>query len=96
MDICDKIGESTINAKDCLRSVVKRLNHQDPHIVMQAITVSQDTFPSDILSILQSPKLTFNMQHLCQTYDKTLFPVTGFEVLIIKYEDGCLLGFSTV
>jgi hypothetical protein len=39
MDICDRIGNSPVHAKDCLRSVVKRLNHQDPHIVMQAITV---------------------------------------------------------
>ncbi|PSN36534.1 Signal transducing adapter molecule 1 [Blattella germanica] len=39
MDICDKVGTSQANAKDCLRSIVKRLNHQDPHIVMQAITV---------------------------------------------------------
>jgi hypothetical protein len=81
MDICDKIGESTNNAKDCLRSIVRRLNHQDPHIVMQAITVSLDSYPSDILSILQSPKLTFNMQYLCQTYGKTLLSVSGFEVL---------------
>lgn len=39
MDICDKIGNSQVHAKDCLRSIVKRLNHQDPHIVMQAITL---------------------------------------------------------
>lgn len=39
MDICDRIGNSPVHAKDCLRSVVKRLNHQDPHIVMQAITL---------------------------------------------------------
>lgn len=40
MEICDKVGSSTQHAKDCLRSIVKRLNNQDPHIVMQAITVS--------------------------------------------------------
>lgn len=40
MDICDKVGTSSQNAKDCLRSIVKRLYCQDPHVVMQAITVS--------------------------------------------------------
>lgn len=39
MDICDKVGTSSQNAKDCLRSIVKRLYSQDPHIVMQAITL---------------------------------------------------------
>lgn len=40
MEICDKVGNSSPNAKDCLRSIMKRLNNPDPHIVMQAITVS--------------------------------------------------------
>ncbi|XP_029170259.1 signal transducing adapter molecule 1 isoform X1 [Nylanderia fulva] len=39
MDICDKVGTSSQNAKDCLRSIVKRLYCQDPHVVMQAITL---------------------------------------------------------
>nr|CAD7459269.1 unnamed protein product [Timema tahoe] len=39
LDICDKVGTSSVNAKDCLRSIMKRLTHQDPHIVMQAITL---------------------------------------------------------
>ncbi|XP_015519740.1 signal transducing adapter molecule 1 [Neodiprion pinetum] len=39
MDICDKVGNSSQNAKDCLRSIVRRLNAQDPHIVMQAVTL---------------------------------------------------------
>ncbi|XP_043527511.1 signal transducing adapter molecule 1 [Frieseomelitta varia] len=39
LDICDKVGTSTQNAKDCLRSITKRLNSPDPHIVMQALTL---------------------------------------------------------
>lgn len=39
LDICDKVGTSTQNAKDCLRSIVKRLYSPDPHRVMQALTL---------------------------------------------------------
>lgn len=44
LEICDRVGNSSQNAKDCLRSIVKRLNSQDPHIVIQAITVSTLSF----------------------------------------------------
>jgi signal transducing adaptor molecule len=40
MDICDKIGSSSANARESLRIIIKRMNHQDPHIAMKAITVS--------------------------------------------------------
>jgi hypothetical protein len=40
MDICDKVGTGSANAKDSLRTIIRRLNHNDPHVVMQAITVS--------------------------------------------------------
>jgi hypothetical protein len=62
MDICDKVGNSPIHAKDCLRSIVRRLNHQDPHIVMQAITVTQDLFvPDDVFIIFPDLKKPINL-----------------------------------
>lgn len=39
MEICDKVGDSSAKAKECLRSVIKRLNHADPHVVLQAVTL---------------------------------------------------------
>lgn len=39
MEICDKIGTSSVNAKDSLRIIMKRLAHPDPHVVVQAITL---------------------------------------------------------
>lgn len=39
MDVCDKVTNGAVNSKECLKIVVKRLNHSDPHVVMQAITL---------------------------------------------------------
>lgn len=40
IQICDKAGANSRNAKDCLRSIMKRMGHTDPHVAIQAITVS--------------------------------------------------------
>lgn len=39
IDICDRAGASPRSAKDCLRSIMKRMGHNDPHVAIQAITV---------------------------------------------------------
>lgn len=40
MEVCDKIGTSSMGAKESLKIIIKRLNHPDPHVVVQAIIVS--------------------------------------------------------
>nr|XP_018907077.1 PREDICTED: signal transducing adapter molecule 2 [Bemisia tabaci] len=39
MNFCDKVGDSEQNARDSLRSILKRLNHEDPHVQLLAITL---------------------------------------------------------
>lgn len=40
MEVCDKVTNGAASSKECLKNIVKRLNHSDPHVVIQAITVS--------------------------------------------------------
>lgn len=39
IDICDKAAANSKNAKDCIRSIMKRMGHCDPHVAIQAITL---------------------------------------------------------
>lgn len=39
IDICDKAQTNSKNSKDCIRSIIKRMGHEDPHVAIQAITL---------------------------------------------------------
>ncbi|KAH8390994.1 hypothetical protein KR215_003339 [Drosophila sulfurigaster] len=39
LDVCDKVTNNPRLAKDCLKAVMRRMGHTDPHVVMQAIVL---------------------------------------------------------
>ncbi|CAH2067733.1 unnamed protein product, partial [Iphiclides podalirius] len=39
MEICDRAGASSQSARECLRAVMRRLGHADPHVQVHAATL---------------------------------------------------------
>jgi len=37
MSVCDRVGATKDGPKECIKALVRRLNHQDPHVVLKAI-----------------------------------------------------------
>ena len=39
LDFCDRVQATKDGPRDCLKSIMKQLNHTNPHVQLKAITV---------------------------------------------------------
>lgn len=49
MAVCDKAGKTTDEAKLYLKAIIRRLQHVNPHVCLQAATVSTIVFSTNFL-----------------------------------------------
>lgn len=74
MDFCDRVQATKDGPRDCLKSIMKQLNHTNPHVQLKAITVMNvNQYSSMQLNILwRNNQPTF---HHKQNFS-FLFPAT--------------------
>lgn len=53
MEICDRVGTEANGPKDCMRAIVRRLNHSLPTVVMQSLTVSHISIIAKFVVIIK-------------------------------------------
>ena len=70
MDFCDRVQATKDGPRDCLKSIMKQLNHTNPHVQLKAITVMNVNHY--FLNSTEHLKLTFHHNKK----NSFLFPAT--------------------